>query len=146
MTEYIVNSCKLPISSLHRSLVIRQYCCIYCQKTLNSRYVKIKAAFDSHTCEHIYSIFPNIAQAHTNMQEFKIQHSLKNFLVPSRQEYIIALLSKIQTFLQYSTARTRWRTLFALQKYANNEYTEKAQFRTRKYPLQWKNYLVLKSI
>lgn len=39
----------------------------------------------------------------------------------------------------------RWKALFALQKYANNnEYNEKPQFKTRKYPLQWKQYLAFK--
>lgn len=60
----------------------------------------------------------------TTMQEFKIQHSLKNIPISNRHDYMLSLLNKIETFL----ARMSWRALSVLWN------TEISQFKIRKSP------------
>lgn len=65
------------------------------------------------------------------MQEFDIKYSLRNIPIHSKHDYNLALLNKIESFID----RMRWKALFTLNKYIRiHEVDGVYHLGTKKYP------------
>ena len=73
-----------------------------------------------------------MVQEHLDLQETDFGYSLKNIPQPSRKEYLHALLSQTQSFMN----RLRWKAFFILHPDEAPPEKENFGFRTQKSPPQ----------